>query len=113
MDDVAMRPGCCAGVVEQLHPRAPRSAGRLLDCRVTHSGELRVVGFFLCDDMESGGGVRLARLLHPGTNDPFEIFLFRHHDLLRSRRERSSPAATAATTKVRHTDPGVCPPLPR
>src|SRR5437773_10165822 len=26
---------------------------------------------------------------------------------------RSPPAASSATTKVRHTDPGVCPPLPR
>src|SRR6266568_3100546 len=113
MHDVAMRLGCCAGLVEQLHPRAPRSAGRLLDSSVTHSGNFGVIDFFVFDDVQAGAGVRLARLLHPGTNDSFEVFLFRHHDLLRSRRERSSPAATAATTKVRHTDPGVCPPLPR
>src|SRR5688572_6082560 len=83
--------------VERLHPRGPVTAGCFLHRLVAHSRELGVIDLRLllfADDMPAGSGVRLTGFLHPRTDDFLEVFLIRHHDLLRSRRERSSPATS-------------------
>src|SRR5438093_5151221 len=86
-------------------------AGGLFDRGIAHSRDLREVDILFLYEVQSRGGVRLAGLLHAGSDDPLEVFLFRHHDLLRSSRERSSPAASSATTKSSLYRSGSMPPF--
>src|SRR5438093_8570687 len=99
--------------VERRHPFGPVAARLFFNTRIAHAGELGVIrfDFFLLQDLKTCGGVRLAGLLHAGSDHPLEVFLFRHHDLLRSSRDRSSPAASSATTKSSSYRSGSMPPF--
>src|SRR4051794_32028969 len=101
--------------VEHLHPFRPRAAGLFAHRVIGHAGDVCVIRSWLgfLDDADSRGGVSLAGFLHARADEALEVFLFGHDVLLSIVRERDSPAAPTATTKVRHTDPGVRPPLPR
>src|SRR3954451_20720794 len=62
--------------------------------------------------MKPGGGVRLARLLPPRTNDALEILLLSHRDLLRPVREHPPPAAKPSNEGPQVPNPRIRSPLP-
>ena len=63
-------------------------------------------------DLGAGGGVRFARLLHPGAHEALEIFLAWHRHVSVGYTTGVPPAVHAVTPRNDDTDPGVFPPLP-
>src|SRR5580765_8911128 len=111
--DLAMRflRGVCR--VEHADPLGPRATRLLADGRVAHACDLREVAcrFVFLQELKPCSCVRFAGLLHAGSNEPLEVFLFRHNALPRSVRERSPPAAPSARTKVSSWMSGSLPPF--
>src|SRR5688572_14571263 len=130
-------------LIERPYPLFPRAAGVGFDRFVAHSGEpgqigrrrsgavqLRLdrrdrftsVGFrdgrttwcALRQEGRSSGGVRLARLLHAAANQPLEVLLSSHRDVLYVRLQPHAPQQHAAQQRKGHVDtnPRVRPPLP-
>ena len=116
LGDFLVRPAVRLGVIEGLDPSLPGAAGGLLDGRVAHAGELRVVGrrrrgqgarrlratlgcWLVVKELGAGGGIGFARLLHAVADDALEIFIGRHRSLsvplVRPRRTPPSSGATA------------------
>src|SRR5687767_5457977 len=92
-----MRLAGCVDRVEGLDPLRPVLSGVLLNRGVTHPSKRCVIngcfaprvpaaarlGVLFPGELKTSRGIRLAGLFHAGSNDPLEVFLFRHHDLLR------------------------------
>lgn len=57
--------------IKRADPLRPGVAGRFLNGSIADAGESSVIarGCFLPDDVQAGGGVRLARFPHPGAVD--------------------------------------------
>src|SRR5215471_11125349 len=100
--------------IELADPLHPAASCRLADRRVAHARELRVVeGFLLLDELKTRGGIGLACFLHPGADEALEVFANRHDESPSFHSRARLPSSAVREDEVRHTDPGVFPPLPQ
>jgi hypothetical protein len=75
-------------------------------------GEIGLRLVFFLEQLLAGGGVRLTRLLHAGSDDPLEVFLNRHLELLRSHAAGEAPQQQRhGANEVRRYRPGSTPPF--